>query len=82
VATVVKYRLPKNGNDGVEKQKKDYLENTRIFIKMNFNAAIVQVRTAGERFFYDSDYAPFGLANLTGEEGNCLQKQRKILLPG
>jgi len=44
-------------------KKGDYLELLRFFYQKieTFNAAIVQVQTAGDAF-YDSDYCPFSLS--------------------
>ncbi|WP_339333458.1 MULTISPECIES: glycoside hydrolase family 10 protein [unclassified Croceitalea] len=69
VATVVNIDWPKSGKDAVEKQKKDYLKILDFYDDLNFNAAIVQVRTAGDAF-YDSEYAPWS-RYLTGEEGKA-----------
>ncbi len=77
VATVVNIDWPKNGHDAVEKQKKDYLALLDFYQKMNFNAAIVQVRTAGDAF-YESDYAPWS-RYLTGEEGVAPKTEENIL---
>jgi len=67
VATVVNIDWPKSGADGVEKQKADYLDILNFYEDLNFNAAIVQIRTAGDAF-YASEYAPWSRF-LTGEEG-------------
>lgn len=67
VATVVNIDWPKNGNDAVAKQKTDYLALLDFYEDLNFNAAIVQVRAAGDAF-YESDFAPWSRF-LTGEEG-------------
>lgn len=68
VATVVNIDWPKNGNDAIEKQKTDYIRILDFYQNLNFNAAIVQIRTAGDAF-YDSDYAPWSRF-LTGKEGS------------
>lgn len=77
VATVVNIDWPKNGNDPVEKQKKDYLELLDFYQKLNFNAAIVQIRAAGDAF-YESDYAPWS-RYLTGQEGVAPKSSENLL---
>ena len=67
IATVVNIDWPKNGNDDILKQKADYRDILDFYQGLNFNAAIVQVRTAGDAF-YSSKYAPWS-RYLTGEEG-------------
>lgn len=67
VATVANIDWPKNGKDSREKQKADYLELLDFYQDLNFNAAIVQIRTAGDAF-YASEYAPWSRF-LTGTEG-------------
>ena len=67
VATVVNIDWPKNGNDSILKQKKDYNEILNFYDELNFNAAIVQVRAAGDAF-YESNYAPWS-KYLTGKQG-------------
>jgi uncharacterized lipoprotein YddW (UPF0748 family) len=68
VATVVNIDWPKNGFDQIEKQKKDFLEILDFYDSLNFNAVIVQIRTAGDAF-YKSNYAPWSRF-LTGKEGS------------
>ncbi|MBM1106720.1 family 10 glycosylhydrolase [Aurantibacter crassamenti] len=77
VATVVNIDWPKNGNDAIEKQKLDYLKILDFYDDLNFNAAIVQIRTAGDAF-YDSDYAPWSRF-LTGKEGQSPNSDESIL---
>ncbi|SDE75098.1 Uncharacterized lipoprotein YddW, UPF0748 family [Pricia antarctica] len=77
VATVVNIDWPKSGSDPVEKQKADYLKILDFYDSLNFNAAIVQVRTAGDAF-YASKYAPWSRF-LTGEEGKAPQTDESIL---
>ncbi|SHJ39828.1 glycoside hydrolase family 10 protein [Pseudozobellia thermophila] len=69
VATVVNIDWPKSGQDPIEKQKADYLKLLDFYQDLNFNAAIVQVRTAGDAF-YESQYAPWS-RYLTGKEGKA-----------
>lgn len=77
VATVVNIDWPKNGADPIEKQKADYLKILYFYDKLNFNAAIVQVRTAGDAF-YESDHAPWSRF-LTGQEGKAPETDESIL---
>ncbi len=77
VATVVNIDWPKNGRDLVAKQKSDFLEILDFYQELNFNTAIVQIRTAGDAF-YSSEYAPWSRF-LTGEEGR-VNVQKKDLL--
>lgn len=77
VATVVNIDWPKNGNDPVEKQKVDYLKILDFYDDLNFNTAIVQIRTAGDAF-YDSDYAPWSRF-LTGKEGEAPKSRENLL---
>ncbi|MEZ4809095.1 MAG: family 10 glycosylhydrolase [Allomuricauda sp.] len=67
IATVANIDWPKNPNDSPEKKKKDFIEILDFYQKLNFNAAIVQVRTAGDAF-YKTDLAPWS-KYLTGKEG-------------
>lgn len=67
VATVVNIDWPKSGNDATEKQKKDFLDILDFYDSLNFNALIVQIRTAGDAF-YPSELAPWSRF-LTREEG-------------
>ncbi|MEO9891296.1 family 10 glycosylhydrolase [Aurantibacter sp.] len=77
VATVVNIDWPKNGNDPIAKQKQDYLKILDFYEDLNFNAAIVQIRTAGDAF-YESEYAPWSRF-LTGLEGNPPNSNQSIL---
>ena len=67
IATVANIDWPKNANDAPEKQKQDFIEILDFYQKLNFNAAIIQVRTAGDAF-YQTDLAPWS-KYLTGKEG-------------
>lgn len=67
IATVVNIDWPKHPSDAWEKQKADYLRLLNFYQNLNFNAVIVQVRTAGDAF-YPSAYAPWSRF-LTGAEG-------------
>lgn len=77
VATVVNIDWPKNGNDAIEKQKADYQNILDFYQDLNFNVAIVQIRTAGDAF-YKSEYAPWSRF-LTGKEGGVNTKKEHIL---
>ncbi len=77
VATVVNIDWPKNGNDTAEKQKKDFREILDFYQDLNFNTAIVQIRTAGDAF-YDSDYAPWSRF-LSGKEGEVSTSKATLL---
>ncbi|MGB5822240.1 MAG: family 10 glycosylhydrolase [Saonia sp.] len=69
IATVVNIDWPTNRFDAVEKQKADYLKILDFYEDLNFNAVIVQIRTAGDAF-YPSECAPWSRF-LTGTEGNA-----------
>ncbi len=77
VATVVNIDWPKDGNDAVDKKKADYLKILDFYKDLNFNAAIVQIRTAGDAF-YDSEYAPWSRF-LTGKEGKGPNSENNLL---
>jgi len=77
VATVVNIDWPKNGKDSIAKQKADYLKILDFYKDLNFNAAIVQIRTAGDSF-YDSDFAPWSRF-LTGKEGEAPETEQSLL---
>ncbi len=77
IATVVNIDWPKNGIDPITKQKKDFLEILDFYDSLNFNAVIVQIRTAGDAF-YKSNYAPWSRF-LTGKEGSSPIGQYDIL---
>lgn len=78
LATVVNIDWPKNGNDAIEKQKADYIEILDFYQALNFNAAIVQIRTAGDAF-YKSDFAPWSRF-LTGKEGKVTATEESLLV--
>lgn len=67
IATVVNIDWPKNGTDATEKQKQDFIKILEFYQELNFNAAVVQIRTAGDAF-YKTDLAPWS-RYLTGTEG-------------
>lgn len=68
IATVVNIDWPKNANDPAAKQKQDFIEILDFYKTLNFNAAIVQIRTAGDAF-YPTELAPWS-KYLTGKEGS------------
>ncbi len=67
IATVVNIDWPKNANDLTKKKQKDFIEILDFYQDLNFNAAIVQIRTAGDAF-YETDLAPWS-KYLTGTQG-------------
>lgn len=67
IATVVNIDWPKNSLDSLEKQKVDFIEILDTYKKLNYNAVIVQIRSAGDAF-YPSKLAPWS-RYLTGKEG-------------
>lgn len=69
IATVANIDWPKNPEDEVSKKKKDFIDILEFYQDMNFNAAIVQVRTAGDAL-YPSALAPWS-RYLTGTEGEA-----------
>lgn len=71
VATVANIDWPKHPDDTVEKKKKDFIAILNFYQNLNFNAAIVQVRTAGDAF-YKTDLAPWS-KYLSGTEGEAPQ---------
>lgn len=77
IATVVNIDWPKHGNDDLEKKKRDYLEILDFYEDLNFNAAIVQVRTAGDAF-YPSQLAPWS-KYLTGKQGEARDDYNELL---
>lgn len=72
IATVANIDWPKNGNDDIQKQQQDFLEILDFYKALNFNAVVVQIRTAGDAF-YPSKLAPWSRF-LTGKEGKAPKK--------
>ncbi|PCE64820.1 glycoside hydrolase family 10 protein [Sediminicola luteus] len=70
VATVANIDWPKHPNDSWTKKQADFIEILDFYKNNNFNAAIVQVRTAGDAF-YPSKLAPWSRF-LTGTEGEAI----------
>lgn len=69
IATVANIDWPISPDDPYEKQKRDFLEILDYYKSLNFNAVIVQVRTAGDAFF-PSNLAPWS-KYLTGKQGKA-----------
>ena len=67
IATVANIDWPVSPSSSWEDQKTAYLEILDFYKGLNFNAVIVQIRTAGDAF-YPSDLAPWSRF-LTGVEG-------------
>ncbi|MCH7403252.1 glycoside hydrolase family 10 protein [Belliella kenyensis] len=67
IATVANIDWPKSGSDSWEKQKADFMAILDYYESLNFNAVIVQIRSAGDAF-YPSKYAPWS-KYLTGQQG-------------
>jgi uncharacterized lipoprotein YddW (UPF0748 family) len=69
IATVANIDWPKSNIDAVEKQKIDFIEILDTYKKMNYNALIVQIRSAGDAF-YPTNLSPWS-RYLTGKEGKA-----------
>lgn len=69
IATVANIDWPISPNDAYSKQKQDFIELLDYYKNLNFNAVIVQVRTAGDAF-YPSNLAPWS-TYLTGKQGKA-----------
>lgn len=69
IATVANIDWPKHPNDPTHKKKEDFIDILDFYQKMNFNAAIVQIRTAGDAL-YPTDLVPWS-RYLTGKEGEA-----------
>ena len=67
IATVVNIDWPKKPEDDNVKKQSDFISILDHYKKMNFNAVVVQIRTAGDAF-YPSELAPIS-KYLTGKEG-------------
>jgi uncharacterized lipoprotein YddW (UPF0748 family) len=67
VATVANIDWPSSPLDPYTKQKEDFIKLLDYYKSLNFNAVIVQIRTAGDAF-YPSRYAPWS-KYLTGTQG-------------
>ncbi len=69
IATVANIDWPEKGSDTDEKKKEDFLKLLNFYRSLHFNAAIVQIRTAGDAF-YPTSLAPWS-RYLTGNEGQA-----------
>ena len=69
IATVANIDWPISSVDSWEKQKRDFIGLLDYYKDLNFNAVIVQIRTAGDSF-YPSNYAPWS-KYLTGKQGKA-----------
>ena len=69
IATVANIDWPKHPSDDAEKKKKDFIAILDFYEKLNFNAAIVQMRTAGDAL-YPTQLAPWS-KYLSGQQGNA-----------
>jgi uncharacterized lipoprotein YddW (UPF0748 family) len=67
IATVVNIDWPIRGGDPWEKQKEEYIRILKFYKALNFNAVVVQIRTAGDAF-YESEFSPWSRF-LSGTEG-------------
>lgn len=68
IATVVNIDWPNSGTDTWARQQDDYIRILDFYGRLNLNAVIVQIRTAGDAF-YPSAFAPWSRF-LTGSEGS------------
>src|SRR5690606_32409621 len=71
IATVANIDWPKHPEDPAAKKKEDFLAILDFYRAMNFNAAIVQIRTAGDAL-YATDLAPWS-AYLSPAQGEAPQ---------
>src|SRR5690606_19689846 len=69
IATVANIDWPEHPTDPTAKKKADFLAILDFYQALNFNAAIVQVRTAGDAL-YPTDLAPWS-AYLSPEQGEA-----------
>ncbi len=69
IATVANIDWPKDPNAPWETQQEEFIRILDFYKDLNFNAVIVQVRTAGDAF-YPTDLAPWS-RYLTGKEGKA-----------
>ena len=68
IATVVNIDWPKKADDIDQKKKADFVAILDQYKNLNFNAVVVQIRTAGDAF-YPTNLAPIS-KYLTGAEGS------------
>lgn len=69
IATVANIDWPISPDDSYSKQKTDFINLLDYYKNLNFNAVIVQIRTAGDAF-YPSNLAPWS-KYLTGKQGKA-----------
>lgn len=69
IATVANIDWPKHPSDPLDKKKGDYLRILNFYDSLNFNAVIVQLRTAGDAL-YPTELAPWSRV-LSGKEGQA-----------
>lgn len=67
IATVANIDWPTSSTDLYSKQKEDFIKLLDYYKSLNFNAVIVQIRTAGDAF-YPSKFSPWS-KYLTGKQG-------------
>lgn len=77
IATVANIDWPVSPDSPWEVQKSEFLKLLDYYKNLNFNAVIVQIRTAGDAF-YPSNYAPWS-KYLTGKQGKAPASQENPL---
>jgi uncharacterized lipoprotein YddW (UPF0748 family) len=77
IATVANIDWPVSPDSPWETQKREYIKLLDYYKNLNFNAVIVQIRTAGDAF-YPSNYAPWS-KYLTGKQGKAPTTQENPL---
>ncbi|AMQ54765.1 glycoside hydrolase family 10 protein [Algoriphagus sanaruensis] len=77
IATVANIDWPVSPDSPWEVQKGEFLKLLDYYKNLNFNAVIVQIRTAGDAF-YPSNYAPWS-KYLTGKQGKAPASQENPL---
>lgn len=77
IATVANIDWPVSPDSPWEVQKQEYIKLLDYYKNLNFNAVIVQIRTAGDAF-YPSNYAPWS-KYLTGKQGKAPATQENPL---
>ncbi len=77
IATVANIDWPKQADASWDKKKIEFTSLLQFYKRLNFNAVIVQVRTAGDAL-YPTDLAPWSRF-LTGKEGTALDSDEDPL---
>lgn len=77
IATVVNIDWPKSSSDSVEKEKADFIQILDTYKELNYNAVVVQIRSAGDAL-YPTILAPWCRC-LTGIEGKAPKDNFDIL---